>query len=153
MRGKRYILITIMAIIMLMTSGCTRVSRSSMIKAEKNSNMLLPSITYKYDNYATFGQMAAVYEGYLYYCGNNEEGRGIYKQDLLTKEEWLILEVESVRRIQVTEEGIYYIGRTPDRDIENYSKGKRNTNRLFVNIMWCAFKGKSDVIVTRVAEK
>ena len=131
MRGKRYRLIIAMLIMMLIISGCTRVSRSGIIKAQKNSNMLLPSITYKYDNYATFGQMSAVHEGYLYYCGDNEEGKGIYKQDLLTKKESLIIDVESVRRIQVTEEGIYYIGRTPDKDIEeNNSDGKWNTYQL-----------------------
>jgi len=126
----RKIIVSIVLWSMIFLTGC--VSKSGITNGQKKSNESLPTIRYKSDNNSSFGQMSAVYDNHLYYCDQKEEGAGIYKQNLSTNQEKLIIEVESVRKIQITEEGIYYIGRTPQNDIKaTYPSGKWNTYQLF----------------------
>ena len=111
-------------------TGC--ISKSGIISSQKRANEVLPTIRYKYDVNAAFGQMTAIYNNHLYYWDTKDSRTGIYKRNLLSEQEELIIEVESTRKIQVTEDGIYYIGRTPENDIEeNYPEGKWNTYQLF----------------------
>ena len=121
-------IITLLSILSLV--GC--VSRSGIIESQKKANESLPTIRYKSDINMPFGQMAAIYNNHLYYCDNKDSGTGIYKSDLSSGKEELIIEVENIRKIQVTEDGVYYIGRTPENDIEkNDSDAEWNTYQLF----------------------
>jgi len=118
-----------MSLCFVMT-GC--VSKRGIITNQQKANESLPAVRYKYDRNASFGQMAAIYDNNMYYCTEKESGAGIYKRSLLSGKEELIIEVENIRKIQVTEEGIYYVGRTPENDIkENYPDGQWNTYQLF----------------------
>ena len=110
--------------------GC--VSYSGIANNQKRTNESLPTIRYKSDVNAPLGQMVAIYENNLYYCDKKDMGTGIYRHDLSSGKEELIIEVENIRKMQITEEGIYYIGRTPENDIETKgSSAMWNTYQLF----------------------
>ena len=144
---KIKIIITLLSILLL--AGC--VSRSGIIESQKKANESLPTIRYKSDINMPFGQMAAIYENRLYYCDNKDSGTGIYKSDLSSGKEELIIEVENIRKIQVTEDGIYYIGRTPENDIEkNDSDGRWNTYQLFFHEGYEKTKIKDELITESV---
>ena len=129
-KKKEIISIIIVVLNVFFLMGC--VSRSGIVNNQKRANESLPTIRYKSDVDAPFGQMAAIYENSLYYCDKKDLGTGIYKYDLSSGKEEFIIEVENIRKIQITEEGIYYIGRTPENDIETKDlNAEWNTYQLF----------------------
>ena len=102
--------------VVLLASGC--ISEKAIVENQKKSNYVLPTIRYKQNVEAAWGQGSAIYDGALYYHDVKGDIAGIYKQDLSSGAEELLIETDSIRKLQVTEEGIYYIGRTKNKDIE-----------------------------------
>ena len=121
--------IIICFIIMTLTS-C--ISRGNIIKEQQEQNGLLPTVRYKVNVKSSYGQMAAVYNNFLYYHAEKDNIKGIYQLNLETKYEKLVIEVDSIRKLQITEEGIYYIGRTKEKDVgKKDATGKWNTYQFF----------------------
>ena len=141
--------IIITLLIVLLLAGC--VSWSGIIASQKKANESLPTIRYKSDANMPFGQMAAIYENNLYYCDKKDSGTGIYKLDLSSGKEELIIEVENIRKIQITEDGVYYIGRTPENDIEkNDSDAEWSTYQLFFHEGYEKTKVKDKLITESI---
>lgn len=127
-RKRKKILIVFLSVFLL--SGC--VSKEGVVKNQKRTNEVLGTIRYKQNINVSWGQGAAIYEENLYYHDIIEGVAGIYKQNLKDEKKELLIEVESIRKIQITEDGIYYIGRTRDNDVEIIdTAAKWNTYQLF----------------------
>lgn len=111
-------------------AGC--VSVSGIVDGQREVNELLPTVSYKQDVNTSFGRTSAIYKNDIYYFTDKKSEAGIYKRNMNSEKEELIIETESIRKIQITEEGIYYIGRTKENDIRKRNTHSRwDTHQLF----------------------
>ena len=131
MRLKRRCVYFIM-VCFIITTLTSCISIRGIIEGQQKMNSLLPTIRYKANGDSAYGQMAAIYNNHLYYHTEKDGIKGIYRMNLEIEHEELIVEVVGIRKLQITEEGIYYIGRTEENDIEEQSsKGNWNTYQFF----------------------
>lgn len=76
---------------------------------EDKANVCQNYLNYKQDVYCEWGKQCAFYEDRIYYFQNEDEP-GIYSMDTRGKDRRLEVRVSNIRKLQVREDGIYYVG-------------------------------------------
>ena len=114
--SMRRVKVLFVFLICILLTGC--INRK---QGERNvflANTAQNQLNYKQDIFSEQGKVCAYYSGRVYYFTNDDEP-GIYSMDAEKKDRRLEVAVENIRKLQVTDDGIYYAA--PYNDEGQYS--------------------------------
>ncbi len=112
----RRIKVLIIFLICILLTGC--INRKQGERNVSLANTAQNQLNYKQDVFSEQGKTCAFYNGRIY-CFMNDSKPGIYSVDTDKKKRELKVAVENIRKLQVTDDGIYYTA--PKNDKGEYS--------------------------------
>lgn len=118
----RRVMITVLSFILIVSCLSSCVGKDI---ANNNLDTKKFLTYYKQDSNANFGKKACVFKDRIYYFSNEKGLSGIYSMDRKGGDVKTELEVQDIRKLQLTENGIFFCG---FKDFEANQNGK---NRVF----------------------
>ena len=118
--------LAIVSVCVLLLTGCmdNELGEENMRRANINHNFL----NYKQNIYSEWGKECAFYKGRIYFF-QDENIPGIYSIDARGNGKRIEVEVQSIRKLQVLEDGIYFTGPVSGDELNRYTIYKKCWNK------------------------